>query len=346
MSDVARRIWFSDDLAATVGRASLTPFAWAYEGIVRTRGALYDAGILPAHAGALPAVSIGNLTVGGTGKTPVAAWFAAQLRERGAHPAIVLRGYGDDEPLVHARLNPEVPVIASADRVAGMIRAFERGADVAVLDDAFQHRRAARTVDVVLISADEDVLHPRLLPAGPWREPPASLARAALVMVTRKAASPSAVDAVIAQVSRWAPGVPVAVVSLQPFEMVNALTQASEPLGAWKGRQVHLASAIGNPDAFARQVAAAGLLAAHVEAFPDHHPYRDVDVSQLVAGAGNAPVVTTLKDAVKLAPKWPRASTGLWYVSQRLVVERGGTELDLVLLKVLAARVPESFTAG
>ncbi|MDB4907971.1 MAG: Tetraacyldisaccharide 4-kinase [Gemmatimonadetes bacterium] len=341
-----REIWFGHGAGARAARAALTPFAWAYEGAVRARGALFDAGVLRTHTGAIPAISIGNLTVGGTGKTPVAAWIAQSLQAGGARPAIVLRGYGDDEPLVHARLNPGIPVIAQADRVAGMAAALARGADVAVLDDAFQHRRAARTVDVVLVSADEDVSDPRLLPAGPWREPPASLARASLVVVTRKAVGQAIVNGVIEQLRQWAPRVPVAVVSIAPHELVNVASGEATAIADWAGHQVRVVSAIGNPDAFARQLAAAGLLLAQVEAFPDHHAYVAADVARLASGAAGAPVVTTLKDAVKLGPIWPRAGTGLWYVSQRLVVERGGTELDQVLLKVLSARVPESFTAG
>ena len=95
-------------------------------------------------------MSVGNLTVGGTGKTPIAAWIAAGLLARDAHPAIVLRGYGGDETLVHKRLNPTIPVITNADRVAGVIEAQRQGADVAVLDDAFQHRRVQRLGPVLI----------------------------------------------------------------------------------------------------------------------------------------------------------------------------------------------------
>src|SRR3954470_7648563 len=122
--------------------------------VVGARDILYDAGWLPAAATSIPAVSIGNLTVGGTGKTPIAAWVARGLALRGAHPAVILRGYGDDEPLVHARLNPDIPVVTGADRVVTVNEAARRGADIAVLDDAFQHRRVQRMADLVLVSAD------------------------------------------------------------------------------------------------------------------------------------------------------------------------------------------------
>src|SRR5205814_8574633 len=133
------------------------------------REAVYAAGVLARHDPVLPTLSVGNVTVGGTGKTPVAAWIATELIERGARPAIVLRGYGDDEPLVHARLNPTVPVIVAADRVQGIARARDAGATIAVLDDAFQHRQVSREADVVLECAERWSPAPRLLAAGPLR---------------------------------------------------------------------------------------------------------------------------------------------------------------------------------
>src|SRR5687768_17614484 len=166
------RVWFGSGPGSTVARAALYPAELAYALVVNARGALYDRGVLTSRRPALPVLSIGNLTVGGTGKTPIAAWAAAQLLLGGGHPAIVLRGYGGDEPLVHARLNPEVPVVATPHRVAGVLATRERGADVVVLDDAFQHRRIRRHADWVLVSADRWThRRPHLLPAGPWREP-------------------------------------------------------------------------------------------------------------------------------------------------------------------------------
>ena len=162
---VVERIWWGDDALARAARLALAPLEGAYRGVIALRGSLYDAGLLPARQTAVPAISVGNLSVGGTGKTPVAAFVASELRARGGKPAIVLRGYGGDEPLVHATLNPGVPVVVSPDRVAGVAEARVLGADVAVLDDAFQHRRAERWADVVLISADRWTDDRRLLPA-------------------------------------------------------------------------------------------------------------------------------------------------------------------------------------
>jgi tetraacyldisaccharide 4'-kinase len=151
---LVERVWFGTDALASTVRTALIPAERVFGGLVGARDILYDAGWLPARATPIPAVSVGNLTVGGTGKTPMAAWIARGLAARGARPAIVLRGYGDDEPLVHRVLNPEIPVVIGADRVDAVGRAAAGGATVAVLDDAFQHRRVQRAADIVLVSAD------------------------------------------------------------------------------------------------------------------------------------------------------------------------------------------------
>src|SRR5438067_5843920 len=196
-------------------RVALWPAASLFGAVVRARGLLYDAGMLASTPLALPAIGVGNLTVGGTGKTPVAAWLARRLLERGASPAIVLRGYGDDEPRVHATLNPDVQVLVDADRVRGVAEAARRGADVAVLDDAFQHRRARRTLDVVLVSAELGTRHARMLPAGPYREPLVALRRASVVVVTRKSSTIAEAEVVRERLERIARNVPSTIVSLQ-----------------------------------------------------------------------------------------------------------------------------------
>jgi tetraacyldisaccharide-1-P 4'-kinase len=201
-------LWYGESTGARTGRALAVPASKLFGAVVGARDLMYEAGWLRTHATPIPVVSVGNLTVGGTGKTPIAAWVARELAARGAHPAVVLRGYGDDEPLVHSAVNPSIPVVTSADRVAGVERAAELGASIAVLDDAFQHRRVRRAADLVLVSADRWTPSVRLLPAGPWREPLSAARRATLVIVTRKAASEASVDAVNEAMARAAPSVP------------------------------------------------------------------------------------------------------------------------------------------
>ena len=334
------RIWRGDDTGAQLGRAALAPVEALYAGVVALRGAMYGAGLLRSHELALPSVSIGNLSVGGTGKTPVSAWIAAQLISRGARPAIVLRGYGDDEPLVHATLNPSVPVIVSPDRVRGVERAVVAGASVAVLDDAFQHRRARRSADIVLVSADSWPKRVRLLPAGPWREPLRALRRASLAIVTRKAASADDAAVVAAAIAGAAPGLPTATVHLAADALRGAGHPGERPLSTLAGLDVQAIAAIGDPRAFLQQLEAAGARV-RPELFADHHAYTVADAERIALEGARADLsVCTLKDAVKLAHLWPRAAAPLWYVSQRVTVERGAAAVSSLLDSLIVARHP------
>jgi tetraacyldisaccharide 4'-kinase len=332
------RVWWGTGLGARAARAVLAPAALLYRVGMAIHSALYRFGIRRARPLALPAISVGNLTVGGTGKTPVAAWIAATLLTRQAHPAIVMRGYGDDEPLVHERLNPEVPVVVSSDRVRGVERAATLGADVVVLDDAFQHRRAARIVDLVLLSADRWASAPRLLPAGPWREPLSALRRASMALVTRKAASPATASAVADTIRHRFPGIPVSVLALTLQELRSATGESTMPLEALANARALAIVGIGDPSAFLRQLAATEATV-RAAVFPDHHEYTHAEAARLASmmAAGEI-AVCTLKDAVKLAPHWPREAPPLWYVSQSVVVEEEGDALDALLTRVLAAR--------
>jgi tetraacyldisaccharide 4'-kinase len=331
---MARVVWYGEGFDALLARAVLTPFEWVYGAAVLVDGARRAsvAGRTP-----VPTVSIGNLTVGGTGKTPVAAWFAAQLRSRGRAPALLLRGYGDDEPLVHAALNADVPVFADADRRRAAAQAIAQGATALVLDDAFQHRQMPRDADVVVVSADLwSDLPVRLLPAGPFREPLSALRRAHLVIVTRKAASSARAAEVAQQLTRAAGGVPLAVVHLAPGQLHAWTGGASESIEALRGRRVLAISGIGAPEAYLAQLRAAG---AQVQdaSFDDHHAYTTRDVQDLAARAAQVDrVLCTLKDAVKLGPQWPAHAPQLWYLSQSVVVETGLASVEAVLDRLMS----------
>ncbi|HEY5219595.1 MAG TPA: tetraacyldisaccharide 4'-kinase [Gemmatimonadaceae bacterium] len=336
MTSGATRVWYGDDLFARGARMALWPAAAAYRVVTEARNTLYDSGVLSARNMALPTISIGNLTVGGTGKTPVAAWLAGELARRGAKPAIVLRGYGADEPLVHERLNPGIPVVVNADRVAGVARADELGATVAVLDDAFQHRRAARDADVVLLSAERGIASARMLPAGPFREPLSSLRRASLVVVTRKTASLARAESLSADVSR-AFDVPCAVMSLAPESLVRMTDGDTVAMAALRDAHVMVFTGVGEPELVAEQLRGIG---AQVElrAYPDHHAFSDAELASAAASARDgAYAVCTLKDAVKVSQRWPGPGP-LWYLSQQVHVDLGADLLD-GLLNVLVVAI-------
>lgn len=347
MSDARflEQLWWGDTAAARAGRAMLRPLELVYGGAVSIRGALYDAGVLSSHVPALPTLSVGNIAVGGTGKTPMAAWLAARLLERGAHPALVLRGYGDDEPLVHARLNPDVPVIVAPDRLEGIARAAASGADVAVLDDAFQHRRAQRTADIVLVSAERWTRTPRLLPVGPWRESLRALRRTSMILVTRKSATAAEASVVAHDLDRLFPGIPCGIVHLALAGLHQIDGGATRALDALAGARVLAISAIGEPTAFVRQLEERGRCApgGRVRAWtlPDHHPFTPSVAARIAETLEPGELaVCTLKDAVKLGRVWPRAASPLWYVSQRPTIERGAAAIDDLLARVLDARHP------
>ncbi len=331
------RIWREDQPVLRVARAVLFPFEAAYRAAAVTRGWMYERGLLRVSRSRIIVVSVGNISVGGTGKTPFAAWLAAELAARGARPAVVLRGYGGDEPLVHARLNPEIPVIIEKHRADGIARAAQLGATVAVLDDAFQHRAATREIDIVLVAAEQwqGERRMRLLPAGPWREPLSSIKRAALVVVTRKTANASQVQRLRDAIDRAAPMLPQSVVRFGLGELRAAQGGHERevlPLSAVVNRPTAAIAGVADPGAFFRQLTDAGAMVTPF-AFPDHHRYSARDVEEILAavGARDALVVCTLKDAVKLAPIWPATAPSLWYVLQTLQVESGREELEKVL---------------
>lgn len=342
MSRWLEEAWRHDGLAA----AALTPLSWAFGAVTALRNAGYDRGLLARRALGLPAVSVGNLTVGGTGKTPVCAWIAQRFVARGLTPAILMRGYGDDEPLVHRRLTPRSIVIADADRVRGAARARREGAKVLVLDDAFQHRRVRRDIDVVLVAAEQGDAR-RLLPAGPLREGRSALGRAQLLLVTRKSAS---AEEAVRIAARWGDGrLPIAIAHFRPASLVRAGQRTegaanpgaadARPLDALAGRRVLAVSGVGDPRAFEAQLRAAG--ADVVSAvFRDHHAFTEADAAALARRAEVVDmVICTLKDAVKLEGRWPAVAPPFWYLSQALAFERGEAVLTDLLDRL---RPPES----
>jgi tetraacyldisaccharide 4'-kinase len=340
------RVWYGTGTMAAVTRTAFVPLERVYSAIVGARDILYDAGLLRTHDTALPALSVGNLTVGGTGKTPIAAWVAQGLAARDARPAIVMRSYGDDEPAVHRALNPSFPVIVNADRTAGIAEAARVGATVAVLDDAFQHRQTRRVADLVLVSADRWTGSRRLLPAGPWREPLRALRRATLIVVTRKAASDATVARVHETLARIAITVPRLSVRLSADGLVGVGNQERAPMSALVGTEVYAIAAIGDPGSFVRQLEHSGAIV-HATVFPDHHRFQDAEIAQFARQIPpGAWAICTLKDAVKLEARWPREGPPLWYVSQLVTVERGVGGLERVLDDLVRLRPRTTPTAG
>lgn len=337
-ADEAVRRWWAGEGGAP-GRAlhaALAPAEWLFRGAAAARSAAYGRGWLPVAPAPLPVVSIGNLAVGGAGKTPFAAWVAARYHAWGHRPAVGLRGYGADEVLVHRELNPEVPVLAAPRRIRAAREAARAGRGVLVLDDAFQHRALARDLDVVLISAEGWIPRPRLLPRGPWREDVGALRRADMVVVTRKSAGEEEAAEVAARLAGRFPGLPLAGCWLAPGGVAPLHPSAEGRPPPVPGAEVLAVAALAAPGPFAAQLRAAGY---RVETafFPDHHHYNAGDARTLLARAAGRPVLMTLKDAVKLRALLPPGAPA-WVLHQEVRVTSGLEALEGALRRAVEER--------
>ena len=298
----------------------LLPPALLYGALVRLRNRRFERPGASLRA-PLPVISVGNLTVGGTGKTPFVAWLARHLAHGGRRPAVVSRGYGGragrgplvvstgagplydaatagDEPYLLARaLAGEALVVVGSDRLAGAREAARLGADVALLDDGFQHRRLARDLDIVLLDASNPFGNYRLLPAGRLREPITSLARADVVIVTRCRRADEPLWVIERIVRHHNPEAPLVRAGHRAVGFVDrAGHEVARP-----ARAVAFCG-IGNPARFRIDLAAQGVELLAFEAHRDHHPYTAAELGRLagLAREREAPLVTTEKDLARL----------------------------------------------
>ncbi len=303
----------------------------------RTLG--YSRGWLESHDLPLPSVAVGNLTVGGSGKTPIAVWIARYYASRALQPGILLRGYGDDETLVHARAVPGAIVIADPDRAAGAERARARGAQVLVLDDAYQRLDVRRDLNIAVMSAETSRAVRWLLPAGPWREGWKALERADALIVTRKRASAEAALQLAGRLTHRVAG-PIAVAHLGLTHLEGMLSGVRRAPESLAGKRVVAGAAIADPEAFVAQTKATGA-AVQVATWKDHHAYRDEDVTWLAHAARRADhLVITEKDAVKLRDRWPTDSPEPLVAMLGLQWEEGEEEIAASLDAVVAAASP------
>jgi tetraacyldisaccharide 4'-kinase len=327
---VMRWLWTSRRPDARLARLALLPASGLWRLAMDTRRLAYRRGWFATRDLPLPSVAVGNLTVGGSGKTPIATWIARHYVSRGVRPGILLRGYGNDETLVHQHSVPEAVVVADPDRVAGAERALANGAQVLVLDDAYQRLDVHRDLNVLVMSAETTRAVRWPLPAGPWREGWDALDRADAVIITRKRATPEAAQALARQVEGRVRG-PIAVAHLGLGTLEGLVSGTRRPASTLAGKRVVAASGIADPDAFVAQTKATGA-AVQVATWTDHHDYRDEDVAWLAHAARRADhVVITQKDAVKLRDRWPAAVPEPLVALLDLAWEEGGDAIAAVL---------------
>lgn len=309
------KLWYSDDAGCTW----LRPLSWLYGGVVGLRRSAYSRGWLRVHHVEKPVIVVGNLTVGGTGKTPLVIWLARHLSEQGLRVGIVSRGYGSraqheprlvskdsnwqdvgDEPVLLARGTGCITIVGR-DRVAAARDLVAHPIDVILADDGLQHLRLARDCEIVVIDGSRGFGNARMLPAGPLREPVSRLASADLIVVNGVAEHPSLKDL---ETSTKAKALPM---TLRPAEAVRLDgRERSRPLEAFRDRPLHAIAGIGNPRRFFRDLRARGLEVIE-HPFADHHPFTAAEL----AFDDDLPVLMTEKDAVKCAPF---ANPRLWAV--------------------------------
>ena len=318
----------------------LAPLGALYSAAMRVRLSLYRTGALRVHRIASPVISVGNITTGGTGKTPIVEWVARAVAKEGRRACILTRGYGrrdagkrvlvsdgeqiladavkgGDEPrLLAERLQGVAAVISDADRVAAARWAEENlKSNLFILDDGFQHLRIARDLDIVAVDATNAWGGGRLLPVGRLREPLSGLTRASIVILTRCEQAPE-IDSLRKKAERLSGGRPVLLsrTRAKAIRPLNEATMTSDVSGISPQpssfiplptslQPVAAFCALGNPAAFFALVRSNGHDASYTRAFPDHHAYRQTDLDALVMAAkqrGARALLTTAKDAVKL----------------------------------------------
>ena len=343
-------------------RLVLSTLAGGYRGLLGAREWLYDRGVLRSRTLSCPVVSIGNLTVGGTGKTPAVELAAQTLTALGRRVAIVSRGYrrrssgiqvvadtasvrldpadAGDEPFLLARRLPGVAVVVGANRYDAARLAVERfGVTAIVLDDGFQHRTLHKDVEIVMVRARRPWGNGQLLPHGPLREPLTALGRATLV-VAAGAEHLEDVDDARQAVARYAPDVPVVAARYVPVECWQASELRPRPPEHLKGRRLVAFAGLASPEAFSRTLEALSVDVAHFEAFVDHHWYSAADLAALDARAaalGAEGLVTTEKDWVRLRDV-PRPRRPIHVVSVRLQIGDGAAAWERVFEKACAER--------
>lgn len=306
---------------------ALAPISGIYGIFIKARNALYRRGLLRTRQVGVPVISIGNLTAGGTGKTPLVEWTARELASRGRKVCVLTRGYGrnnpgrrvvasngkellanvtqtGDEPFMLAeKLNGKAAVICDADRISAAAWAIENlGSDVFVLDDAFQHRQIARDLNILTVDATNPWGNRRTLPGGILREPVSQLSRADCVIITRSNAETSGELQV--EIERLHPGMRIFLSRMKPTQLHEVatnspVTNADEikalPSGAFCG--------VGNGESFFDLLRREGYSLNYERSFRDHHNFTQTDVDEIVhkaQGKGAQAILTTAKDAVKL----------------------------------------------
>ncbi len=329
-------------------------YGWA----VQMRHFLYRHGILRRKTLGCTIVSVGNLTVGGTGKTPVVEMFAKALSEGGRKVAVLSRGYkrkktllqsildsrgpyhpdivsdgskvlmnsttAGDEPFMLARNLPGVAVLVDKNRVKSGSYAIEHmGADTLILDDGFQYLALGRKVDILLVDATNPFGNKRLLPRGILREPLKNFARANYVFITK--ADGFATSETVAQIRVYNPLAPIVECQHEPKHLVDLVTGAVKPLGFLEGKKIAVLTAIASPEGFEKALRSLGAQLALTKRYPDHHRFSERQLNQLIKEMVRKKIeaiITTEKDAVRF-PSLEKRNIGVYFLRVEIRISDG-----------------------
>ncbi|MDZ4656235.1 MAG: tetraacyldisaccharide 4'-kinase [Bythopirellula sp.] len=322
----------------TALRIAEVPYALA----MRYRNRRYARGKAKIHDAGVPVVSVGNLTLGGTGKTPLVEWLAHKLRESQIRVAIVSRGYGaraggyNDEALELELALPGVPHVQDPDRVAAArVAAEELQMQLILLDDGFQHRRLKRDLDIVLLDATEPFGFDHVFPRGTLREPLAGLARADVIVLSRADMLDSSErEKIHARVTKFAPQAGWCEVEHRVAALLNSAGQHVD-LSVLADKRVAAFCGIGNPAGFRYTLATLGCEIIAWREFPDHHNYTRADVASLSEWGQNADaIVCTRKDLVKLRVP-TLGGVALWAVEVEIGFVKGQSAIENELQKII-----------
>ena len=341
----------------------LLPVSWMYGAATAIRNWCYDSGVMKIRHTVVPVISVGNLTAGGTGKTPLVAELVRRLQSRGRRVAIISRGYGrtshgpvivaapgrpgtsveqagDEAAMLAMQLPDAIVVVAERRSEAAEIAVGSLGADVLVMDDGFQHRALWRDLNILVVDGRSDVRREPVLPAGLRREPLSGIARADLIGIS-KVDAPAEVRESGAKLSRWS-AAPVFGFRLVGDGLVDLQTR--EPVISGAIRRVTVMSGIADPKGFSTTVRNAGMEVAGETEFGDHHEFTAEEVATVLASAVSLKaqrVVTTEKDAVRLGrdvlrDALCRSPMPVAVLKTRLEIVVGEEQLQEALTKVLA----------
>ncbi|MDD5657292.1 MAG: tetraacyldisaccharide 4'-kinase [Elusimicrobia bacterium] len=347
------------------GRPLLRLLALGYGAGVAARGWLYDLGVLRRRAVAARVVCIGNLTTGGTGKTPAAILAALTLRRRDHPVAILTRGYGrpearrgvqvlnddseltwrqcGDEPwMMHQALKGQgVPILISPDRVEAAEAAVTFfSSRVLILDDGFQHRALKRDLDVVLVNAADPFGGGELLPLGNLREPVRALRRAHLILLTHvDRVSEPRLHALREEIRRLCPKTPLLESLHRPDFLFDAKAERRLSLDSLDGRRVGSLAGLGDPAQFEAALAAKGMVLAQTWRYPDHHRYSGRELRSMDHLLAGLPLVTTFKDLVRFPSDWRRTFSGeIFVLAIKLDIVKGKNAWIDALIDLAAKR--------